>query len=316
MDGNPQYQIAQNELPNLNHSLTKVEQKMDTDSLCSTKTLNINDLPQFTDYQNQIPYSVSNSKQTFKKEIVKSITEAPAKNMKGLENSDIFKSTDWMVGVIFVTFLLVIFTKAFFKDYFSSTIEAFFDEKAAKKLLSKRNSQRYRISYIITFVFAINISLFAVQVFNHFNITLLPVGNFPLFLIFFIAILFFYMSKRLMINMLGFVSKRQKILIEYSHNLSLHNKAVGLVLFPFLLSIPFVINTANNWVVVFGLVVVSGIYLVRLVRSLRIILSGQVSVLYTMLYIGMFEIAPLLVLFRAAQAVQSSELVAQLLAML
>lgn len=316
MDGDTKYKNSQDELPVLNHSEYNRTNENGTDSVAQNVNA-INELPQLLPNENlvQFPTQTTEQNQT-KKMPVNTITETPANKAETFSIDTVFKSTDWMVGVMFITFLMVVFTKVFFKDYLSSTIHALFDNSDAKKLLLKKHSQRYRISYIITFVFALNLSLFAVQLINHFNISLLPLGNFPLFLIFFIGILFFYMAKRLVINILGYILKKQKIFTEYTHNISLHNKAIGLVLFPFLISIPFIMSTANSVVVVLGIIIISGIYLLRVIRSLRIVISGQVSLLYTLLYVSLFEIAPLLVLFRAGKSLQSSDLVAQLLAML
>ena len=124
------------------------------------------------------------------------------------------------------------------------------------------------------------------------------------------------MAKRLLINLLGFILKKQKTFYEYTHTVSLYNKAIGLALFPFLLSIPFIIKSANGIVVSFALLTIFIIYILRFTRSLKLVLNNKIPVLYTVLYVSAFEIAPMLVIYRVFVNMKSSEIIVQLLALL
>jgi len=110
-----------------------------------------------------------------------------------------------------------------------------------------------------------------------------------------------YLFKILSINSIGFISGDRHTSKEYLYNVFLFNKSMALVLFPFLLTIPYVNPSIGNILIYISIFVVGFLYILRTFRGIRIMFEKHYPFFYLILYLCSLEILPILILWRYLQ---------------
>ena len=209
----------------------------------------------------------------------------------GLEN-------DWFVGVIFFALLLLASAKFMFSKYLSKLIESIFNSHTTNNLFLEKNINIIKGSVILNLLFVVNVSLFAINIMNHFSPSVDRMGGFKEFVLIFVAVSLLYIGKTVLIRSLGYVFKGTNESKEYLFNVFLYNKNLGLFLFPVIIALPFVQVHAVVWLINIGLLVAFFFYILRIIRGLKILFRKHVSVFYMILYLCALEIFPLLMIYK------------------
>ena len=238
------------------------------------------------------------------------IHEAPVTDTK------IFNSTDWMVGILLFSIVVFLATKIFFRKQLSETIKSIFNYHLSQKLARKNNKQKQVVFFLVNLIFALNFALFSVQTLNYFHIKIFPTSLFSNFILFFSGILLIGILRKGLMNFFGFVLKRRNSFDEYTQNISLFNKSIGLALFPFIVGVPFIIKNLQYSLIIVAFIVIFIIYTLRILRGLRIIIQKQVSVFYTILYLCTLEIIPALLLYKTSIVLINSDIATSIVSLL
>ena len=143
-----------------------------------------------------------------------------------------------------------------------------------------------------------NISLFAINVMNHYSATSNQEYGFKEFLTLLAGVCFLYIGKVIVIRGLGYIFKGDSESKEYLFTIFLYNKNLGLFLFPVIIALPFVQSFAVEWLLFIGGFVVFFFYILRLLRGLKILFRKHVSIFYMILYLCALEIFPLLMIYK------------------
>jgi len=215
-----------------------------------------------------------------------------------LPEDSFFNTSDWMVGVILFSTLLLALTNLFFGKQLRSTISSLFNSWMSGKLYADRNALSQRVADLLTFIFVINGGLFLYQILVYSNIHLINLPGFFTFLLLSFALFLFIQSKKYTLIILGFIFNKQKLFTEYNYYVFLYYKAIGIALFPVIIGLPFTAEHFNPIFIYLSAFVISISYLLRYSRGFRIILHKQVSFFYLILYLCALEIAPVLIVFK------------------
>ena len=105
----------------------------------------------------------------------------------------------------------------------------------------------------------------------------------------------------ILLRFLSVVFGIEKPVATYIFNIFLVNMVIGLLLIPAIILIAYLPMSYRYYIVIITLSVLALIFLYRLVRAVGIGLTIQrFSIFYLFLYICSFEIAPLLIIYKAA----------------
>jgi len=207
-------------------------------------------------------------------------------------------SNDWVVGVIFFALFLLASVKFLFSKYLAKLVDSMFNSHTANNLYLEKNINMIKGSVVINLLFVINISLFAISILDYFAYPKNQSSDFKQFAIIFLAILFLYIGKSVVIRGLGYIFKGKNESKEYLFTVFLYNKNLGLFLFPIIIALPFVQAHAVIWLINIGLLMVFFFFILRIVRGLKILLRKHVSIFYMILYLCALEIFPLLMIYK------------------
>jgi len=212
-----------------------------------------------------------------------------------LKKSDVF----FMVFLISISLFAVIriFSFRYVLDMFSSLM----DSHVARKMLNDKNVRNIYVSNILLVIFWFNLSLFVLILQEHFGSYIVPSNTFLSYLSNLGIIGSIYLFKILSINSIGFISGDRHTSKEYLYNVFLFNKSMALVLFPFLLTIPYVNPSIGNILIYISIFVVGFLYILRTFRGIRIMFEKHYPFFYLILYLCSLEILPILILWRYLQ---------------
>ncbi|MDR1672998.1 MAG: DUF4271 domain-containing protein [Bacteroidales bacterium] len=102
-------------------------------------------------------------------------------------------------------------------------------------------------------------------------------------------------------TVIGHIFLFQSVARDYAYNVLLCSRVTGIVIFPFVLLIPFVAGWFAHIPVYAALAVAGGIYLLRLFRFFQIIHAKKVPAFYFILYLCTLEILPFCLLAKACK---------------
>ncbi len=234
---------------------------------------------------------------------IKTITEVSPKQSNVSdhvhENYEIIKnSNDWMLVVIILSLVSIGWIRMSYRRLLIENRKAVISLSDSKRLFEEKNTIALRVFMVLNLIFFVNISLFITQVFEHFNVGLWGIAGFPIFAVLLFTLLFLYLFRILAYKFTAFLFRINKLADEAIHHGFVINRFIGIVLVPFIVAIPFVSDPIAEYLIYGGIGSFVILYLLQLLRGLRLFLVNIPSVFYTILYLCAFEIAPVAVLIK------------------
>jgi len=107
-----------------------------------------------------------------------------------------------------------------------------------------------------------------------------------------------FLGRLLILNLVGVIFNRLRILREYLYNLFIFNKLTGMAVLPLVFLLVYTRGILQDLIFWLTLIVVCGIFLMRLFRGLVFSYKKEVLIFYMFLYLCALEIAPLVLLYR------------------
>jgi len=231
---------------------------------------------------------------------LKTHTEISAPLETGIEGRQfISQRTDWVVGVLLFSLLLMAIIKFSYGKFLSKVIDSLFNYQVASNLFKEKNMTNLRGAIFMNLLFFVNTTVFIVVLINQFHTGPLPFQGIQLFFLCFLGLLGLYLIKFVGFGIIGQVFKGPRESREYIHTVFLFNKNLGLFLFPIIVSSPFIAPYAVPLLLQLGIAMAGFFYLLRLMRGLKILFKKHVPIFYMILYLCALEILPLLMIYKS-----------------
>ena len=207
----------------------------------------------------------------------------------------------WVPALVILSFLLLTWIKLIYLQFLTPVLVSTFNYKEAFKLYQSRNVPAQNAFLILHLIFAINSGLFLLYVSWHFDLDLPGLHPALIFAMASAVVVLLFALKSLFLHVAGFLFDRPKLFAEYSHNIALYNKILGLLLLPVIIGLLYGGDYLHGIFIYTGLAMGVVFYLLQLVRGVEIILKKEFSLFYLFLYLCAFEILPILVLYKLFQ---------------
>jgi len=205
-------------------------------------------------------------------------------------------SNNWIFWILLCSFAIISWLRIIYKKQFSFMFRSAISCNFALKSLRQNKEFSDSFSSMLTFVFSLHTALFAFQAFTYthsiqfigWEATLYTTGLF-------VAVLCIYGIKDIFIKFIGFIFLKHDVAYEYMQNVHLYNRITGVLLFPIIISLAFIASseTAHNALIITGISLFAGMYMLRIFRGFQISKSENVSILYMFLYFCTLEVLPL-----------------------
>ena len=197
---------------------------------------------------------------------------------------------------IILTFdlLLIALLKAFYQKFTKQLFLSVFAQRYANQYLKEENVFTERVTFLVTTIMLINISLFLAKTIFGINLSL------PDFLNVFIFIAIFFFSKAIIIRLLGHVFMLKSLAKLGVYFSFLFDRVMGIILFPIVVFMFFSPINSSPILVTFSVVIIVLFLAVKIFWLWKIGIEGfGLSRYYLFLYLCTLEILPLLVFTKA-----------------
>ena len=217
----------------------------------------------------------------------------------------------WMFWAFLLCFIVYSITKAIFHRQSSPTFSQIFNYNFAQKEFHKSSEKTQIATIIFQVLYAFNIGLFGffgLQYYLHWNIdTWQAIGRTGAIASVVLVLFFVKKSFYILISHIydGVMYARECVFSVY-----LFNRAIGICLFPILISLAFVDPEIlkPNVLLIIGYILIGTLYILRLYREFQISLKNHISIFYIFLYLCTLEILPLMVLVKVFTSIVFPEL--------
>lgn len=201
---------------------------------------------------------------------------------------------------LLVVFSVLVWSRLWYDKQLRPLISSLFNYQLIHKAWANPNSTLERMSYFLNINYFLVMGLFTF-------LTVVQAGAkinaMPPWLLLVILVFFWvsvYIIQRTGFRFFGYLLELPHIFGEYYFHIQFINKTGGLFLVPVVLALAFVPSGLSIIVLWGGIVLVAGLYLLRLSRGLKIFMAAGVLKIHLLLYLCTLEIVPLLVCYRLA----------------
>jgi hypothetical protein len=207
-----------------------------------------------------------------------------------------YEKTPWFIGVLLLVLILFSKIKLSFPKLTPTVFQSLIKTMEVSKLYKSRNARHKTcyffmnsLSLLVSSIFVFELSVYYgfAQESSFLHLIYIMCGVFSIALI-----------KILLANIVGFIFRSSSEAAEYSFNLLLVWKSVGMMLIPLIIIIPFITYSSVYIFNIIGIGIVIMAYFLVIARALKILFTKHVSFLYLILYLCALEMVPLIAAYK------------------
>ena len=207
------------------------------------------------------------------------------------------ENTDWLTILLILTLVLFATVRNSYSKYLTNLLQSLVNYSTSFRMFEERNYSVLSGAFRLEVYFYLTFSIFLFQVIKYFDVGL-PYKNFGLYLFCLGLVLLYFILKKLVYKMVGFVTEGISETSEYLFNMDNINRVSGMVLFPFVLLIAFFPFNSILIPLFLGILSIAALYILLLQRGFIILLKKQFSIFYLFLYFCTLEFLPLVLLYK------------------
>ena len=205
---------------------------------------------------------------------------------------------DWYFILILIFVALLALVRSIYGKFLNSVFISALSYQSASKVYKEQSIFQRRFNFGLDIFYLLNATAFLLFLNRHFSPGIVGVTDthlvFGVFLIF-SGLIFF---RIVVMRLIGFIFKKSELFKGFLYHYFIFNKLTGLVLFPFLIAIPFTQGLPQEIIIYTSISIVFVIQVFRLVRMIIFVIKNVVLFFYLILYLCILEILPLLVVIK------------------
>jgi len=206
-------------------------------------------------------------------------------------------SNDWGLGIFLLSFSLLAIANVYYIKRFNLFTKAFFFQRFTAQLMREDNSQTQRLTIVLSSVYLISVSLFAVRFNDIYQFINPEISHLTQFFLIVVAVLSFFVFKVLLNHVIGIIFRTEKEINEYVFTIVLMNQFLGIALLTLCFLLFYAVTIYSKIILGFGLFLILGIYIYRVIRGIFTTHNNKnISKFYLFLYFCTLEILPLVLI--------------------
>ncbi|MGB4205757.1 MAG: DUF4271 domain-containing protein [Bacteroidales bacterium] len=202
---------------------------------------------------------------------------------------------DWITVLFLACVILITIAKNNFPKRITQLLKASITPRATAHLYRQGNPFTEQITLILVIIYLLTSSLFVFLILdNYFSLPDFDLRTEIFFALIVATNASYWLFKVILIKIIAYIFKTREASSAYLLNNLVFNMAIGLVL---LISLPFVVYTGAETVLIVTLIFISIFLLYRVLRNVLVGLSiTYFPLFYLMIFVFTVEIAPLLII--------------------
>lgn len=219
---------------------------------------------------------------------------------QNLYSKDISRDSipDWyfIITIIFVSLLAMV--KVLYGKFLNSVFISAFSYQSASKVYKEQSIFQRRFNFGLDIFYLLNATAFLLFLNRHFSLGIVGVTDTQLVFGVFLILSGLIFFRIVIMRIIGFIFKQSELFKGFLYHYFIFNKVAGLVLFPFLITMPFTQGLLQEIIIYTGISIVLIIQVIRLWRVIIFVIKNVVLFFYLILYLCILEILPLLVVIK------------------
>jgi hypothetical protein len=163
---------------------------------------------------------------------------------------------------------------------------------------AERGITQKRIGYVFDLIYMLNGALLLFQMYRYFDWHFLNLKNPGIFAVFLGLLGSLMLLRVLTMMMIGYVFDRSELFRSFLFHFYIYSKVTGILLIPFIISIPYTREPLTEFLIYGSLLVVGVVSLLRILRVLVFISKNVLLYFYLILYLCTVEILPIAVIIK------------------
>lgn len=209
----------------------------------------------------------------------------------------LFRGETWVIFCVFLFVVVFAVLKNNFSKQLANLVYSFFNNRVLSNLTKEENSFFSWLFVILFVLFSFLFGLFAYLGFTSQNVD--KHYGFHFFLTISVVVMGLFLAKILVLYLLGFFFKLQKLVSEYISILYLSYFNAGLLFLPLLVAFCLSPVTYSRYYLTIAIISLLIIFVFQFIRrGINILSNYQLSKVYLFLYFCALEICPILVLIK------------------
>jgi hypothetical protein len=233
-----------------------------------------------------------------KTNVAYTIEAKPKQKNKEQPNQDLGAETGGMTFVLLLSMVIVGSLTLFYQRHLQRIIKAIWSFSEAQLLYRERNSPLQRASAQMNFLFHTMIAVLVAQWMTYKGIHLPKLGFWETLLALFVVAHAVFVFRFIVSRIIGYLFALQELFHEFFYHIYLFPKAMGLILFPLIVIIQYTVPSVQSTLFHISFALVGLLYLGQTLRSFRVIIKYNVSILFLILYLCAFEIVPVIWVYK------------------
>ena len=209
---------------------------------------------------------------------------------------------DWLTGLLLLIVLLFIAIRSFYGKVFTQLADSLTNYHISSKLYQEKNVLTKRVNLVLDTIYFVVFSVFIFEFNRHFGILNPKYNGFFLFGAILAILILYSLIRIILLHLTGFLFDSRSLFSEYIHHSFIFNKGLGIVLFPVCIAVLFIQPGLVKYFIYLGIFIVALAFILKTIRSLKIILWKDVLLFYLILYLCTLEILPLLLGYRVMKS--------------
>lgn len=212
-------------------------------------------------------------------------------------------SSGWYIFFLLISLSIFAWGKSLYQKYLLQIFNSVYNYQISIQLFRDKNTLFRNLSIILQILFPINFGLMIYFLINYYQFNQVSGHTISSIGLYSAGVFLFFRFKAWVYKFLGLVFKVQDDFHEIQHHLNTFVQTLGVVLLPFVISMPFVNDALKN-VVLIGLFIITGVFILLLFfRGLQIVNRKQVPVFFLILYLCAVEILPVALLIKTSYSI-------------
>lgn len=212
--------------------------------------------------------------------------------------SGLHREMGWLIPVVLILVFFAGIVKSFSGKYINNLFKSVFNQQNADNLYQMVNLRNSLPSLSLDLLFVLNVGLFA---FLSLKTAGLEIGGIPSplqYLILCGALLVLMVLKTSIYKFLSYVFALSAHTSEFIFYVFLYTRTLSLALLPITVGMAFADSLLSFILMQTGLVMLVAMYLMQLLRGIKIFLRNLTAIFYLFLYLCALEILPILVVLK------------------
>ncbi len=211
-----------------------------------------------------------------------------------------FKATDAMLGIVIGFVLFFLYVRTVFGRQIDVFMKSAFNRVRADNLFNESSIVIGRVSFLMNIFYFLTLGLLFAHGLDYMGIKIMSYSQLTTFFVLSSVVIALYFLKWVFAWIIAHILNIHEEVKSYFFHTFIYNKAYSIIVFPFLLAIPY-IYTEWGIVALKGSFILLGIfYILRLFRNLTLSIQRNISLFYLFLYLCALEIIPILVMIKLA----------------